>query len=540
MPWTGNRKRRTTISIPTRVNKISSEQKESFVEHSIGKKVFRGTVVIVLIGILAKITSFIAEAVLAAYLGTTYQSDAYYMVNSIQLVVYPMLSVGIWKVFLPIYKEEITHGLQDEAATLTNKVITFFSAVSFLAVGLLILLAKYVVSMVAPGFEGETKELCIKLVRISAPMYFFIVSAAVYASILQANNKFLGSQIREVASHIPTILAAVFFFKRFGIEAMAIALVVGSAVRFLIELPFVNWGYRFKPDFKFRSKEFGLMLKRLPSALISEGVVQLNTLIDKVMASMLPEGTISALNYGYKLMSVFSGLLSTAIATALYPQMIELIALKKEEELSKLVVKIINIFCILMIPVTVACVLFRTELVAAVFQRGSFTAESTALTSGVFALYCVGIFFIACNTIITNLFYGYGNTKTPMLISIANLVINVVLNLVLITLWGINGLALATSLSAIITFFVRIKAAEKYVRLDTRKMIVTAAKVVAASAVACFMPRTVFWFFPLNKYVVLSISAVVGAALYFAAIKILRISEVDDLIGLVKKKLKKA
>ena len=142
MPWTGNRKRRTTISIPTRVNKISSEQKESFVEHSIGEKVFRGTVVIVLIGILAKITSFIAEAVLAAYLGTTYQSDAYYMVNSIQLVVYPMLSVGIWKVFLPIYKEEITHGLQDEAATLTNKVITFFSAVSFLAVGLLILLAK--------------------------------------------------------------------------------------------------------------------------------------------------------------------------------------------------------------------------------------------------------------------------------------------------------------------------------------------------------------------------------------------------------------
>lgn len=509
-------------------------------DHSIGKKVFRGTVVIVLIGILAKITSFIAEAVLAAYLGTTYQSDAYYMVNSIQMVVYPMLSVGIWKVFLPIYKEKLTHGLGEEATALTNKVITFFSIVSFVAVGLLILLAGPVVSVVAPGFEGDIRALCIKLVRISAPMYFFIISAAIYASILQANNKFLGSQIREVASHIPTILAAVFFYKRFGIEAMAIALVAGGAVRLLIELPFVNWGYRFRPDFKFRSQEFGLMLKRLPSALISEGVTQLNTLIDKAMASMLPEGTISGLNYGHKLMNVFSGLLSAAVATALYPQMIELIALKKEEELSRLVVRIIDIFCLLMIPVTLACVLFRTELVAAVFQRGSFTAESTALTSGVFALYSIGIFFIACNTVITNLFYGYGNTKTPMFISIANLVINVALNLGLIYIWGVNGLALATSLSAVITFFIRIKAAEKYVKLDNKKMIVTAAKVLLAACVACFVPRVFFWFFPINKYAVLAISFFIGAALYIVGIKLLKVTEIHDLIGLVKKKLKKA
>ncbi len=509
-------------------------------ENSIRKKVFRGTIVIVLVGILAKITSFIAEAILAAYLGTTYQSDAYYMVNSVQMVVYPMLSVGIWKVFLPIYKEKLTQGKPEEAAALTNKAITFFSIVSFVAIGLLILLAGPVVSVVAPGFEGETRTLCIKLVRISAPMYLFIISAAIYASVLQANNKFLGSQIREVASHIPTIVAAVFFYKRFGIEAMAVALVVGGAVRLLIELPFVNWGYRYRPDLKFRTPEFGLMMKRLPSALISEGVVQLNTLIDKAMASTLPEGTVSGLNYGNKLMNVFSGLLSTAIATALYPQMIELIALKKEDELSKLVVKTIDIFCVLMLPITLACVLFRTELVSVVFERGSFTPESTALTAGIFALYSIGIFFVACNTVITNLFYGYGNTKTPMLISIANLVINVALNLLLIHFWGVNGLALATSLSAVITFFVRMKAAGKYVKLDIKRMLITAAKVLVASAVACFIPRIVFWLYPVNHFLVLGISAVVGVVLYLAAVKLLKVNEINDLIGLLKRKLKKA
>ncbi len=509
-------------------------------DNSIGKKVFRGTITIVLVRILAKITSFIAEAILAAYLGTTYQSDAYYMVNSIQLVIYPMLGVGIWKVFLPLYKEKLTHGQNQEAAALTNKVITFFTIVSFIFVCFLILLAGPVVSIVAPGFEGETRNLCIKLVRIAAPMYFFIIAAAIYASILQANNKFLGSQIREVASHIPTILAAIFFYKTFGIEAMAVALVVGGAVRLLIELPFVDWGYKYKPDQKFKTPEFVVMLKRLPSALISEGVTQFNTLIDKAMASTLTEGTISGLNYGHKLMNVFSGLLSTAIATALYPQMIELIALKKEKELSNLVVKIINIFSVLMLPITLACALFRTELVAAVFQRGSFTAESTVLTSGVFALYCIGLFFIASNTVITNLFYGYGNTKTPMYISIANLGTNVALNLFLIHVWGVNGLALATSLSAIITFFIRVRAAEKYAKLDNKKMIVTAVKVLIASAVACFIPRIIFWIHPINQYLTIIISAIIGVVVYLGMVKVLKVNEINDLVGLLKRKMKKA
>ena len=509
-------------------------------DNSIGKRVFRGTIIIVLIGILAKLAAFLSEAVLAAYLGTNYQSDAYYMVSSIQQVIYPMLSVGIWKVFLPIYKEKITTGEGPQAHELTNKVITFFTIISVIVVAFIMTLAGSVVSVVAPGFEGETRELCIELVRISAPMYVFIIASAVYASILQCHNKFLGSQIREVVSHIPTILAAIFFYHRFGIGVMAMALVVGGVVRLLIELPFVDWGYKYKPDLKFRTKEFLTMLKRLPSALVSEGVTQLNTLIDKAMASTLSEGTISGLNYGHRLMNVFSGLLSTAIATALYPQIIELIALRKENELSKLVVKIINIFCVLMVPVTLSCIIFRRELVSAVFQRGSFTAESTMLTAGVFAFYSLGIFFIACNTVITNLFYGYGNTKIPMYISIANLVINVVLNLILIHLWGVNGLALATSISAIITFFVRVKAAEKYVKLDNMKMIVTALKVFIASTVSCMVPRVVFWLYPMNKFLVLITSAIIGVFLYLAGVKVLKVNEINDLFDLLTRKLKKS
>jgi murein biosynthesis integral membrane protein MurJ len=506
---------------------------------SIGSRIFKGAVVIVLVGILAKIASFFAEAILAAIFGTSSQSDAYYMVSSVQAVVYPMLSVGIWKVFLPLYKGHIARGERDLADALTNKALTFFIIVSSVVVILLVIFAPFVVTLVAPGFTGDTRTLCIKLVRISAPMYIFIISSAIYASLLQCHNRFLGSQIREVISHIPTIIAAVLFYKHFGIEAMAWALVVAGVLRLLIELPFVNWNYRYRPDVKFNSAEFKLMLKRMPAALVSAGVGRINTLVDKAMASLLPTGTVSGLNYGYKLMSVFSGLLSSAIATAMYPQMIELITLNKKDALGKLIVRIINIFCVLMIPITLACVVFRTELVAAVYQRGAFDASSTALTASVFAIYCLCLFTAASNTVLSNIFYGHGDTKTAMFISLAHLGINIVLNIVFIRLWGVNGLALATSLSSILTFVIRLIASRKYVKLSLRAMFRTGLKVLLASVISVMIPRVIFWFFPANIYLTLIVSAVDGIAVYLVMVRLLKLNELDDVLTLVKRVFKR-
>ena len=127
-----------------------------------------------------------------------------------------------------------------------------------------------------------------------------------------------------------------------------------------------------------------------------------------------------------------------------------------------------------------------------------------------------------------------------MYISIANLGINVVLNIVLIHLWGVNGLALATSISAIATFFIRLTLAGKYVKLNWKQMIITGMKVIMASITACLIPRTVFWLHPGNKYFVLIGSATCGIIIYLALVRSLKVSEVDDLIMLLRRRLKKA
>lgn len=504
------------------------------------RNILRGSVIIFVVAILAKLTAFLTEAILAAYLGANEQSDAYYMVSSIQMVLYPMLSVGIWKVFLPVYKEKITLGHVRDAEKFTNQGITFFTLASIAAVILLEIFASPVVSLVAPGFEGEKRRLCIELVRISAPMYILILAAAIYAALLQCHNRFFGSQIREVASHIPTILAALLLYHRFGIRVFAVALIVGGLLRLLIELPFVNWGYRFKPDLNFRSKEFKLMLRRLPSALLSEGVIQLNHMIDKMMASTLPDGTISCLNYGSRLTSVFTGLVSTSVSTALYPQMIELISKKNQEALNRLITRILSIFSVMMLPISLGCVLYRNELVSVAFQRGSFNASNVALTAGIFSLYAVGLFFTASNGIVTNVFYGHGDTKTPLLFSLANMLINVGLNLLLIHKLGANGLALATSLSAILSFGIRVIAARKYITLDYRKLLLTVGKVLLTAAVVILPVRWCLSQLAIPKLVTLILGAGVSIPLYLVLLRLLKVTELSDLSKLVLGRFRKS
>lgn len=506
----------------------------------IGKKVFRGTVIIVFVSVLAKLAAFISEAVNAAYLGTTYQSDAYYMVSSVIQAMCPVLSVAVWKVFLPVYKDKLAQNDQPGADHLANKMISFFTLLSFAVVAVLLLLAGPLVSLVAPGFEGETRRLCIELTRISAPMYMFIIAADIYAVMLQCHNQFFGSQIRVVASHVPPILAAILLYHRFGIRIMAFALIAGGFSRLLIELPFGNWGYRFRPDFHFKCPEFLVMLRRFPSAFMSGGVQQINILIDRAIASMFPEGAVSGMNYGHRLTHVFSGLLSSAVSMALFPQMVELISLRKHEALNKLLTRILNIFMILMIPVTFACVLFSRDLVVAVFARGAFQEESVALTSGVFTFYSLGLLFVACSSVLSNVFYGFGDARTPLIISVLGIGINVILNLTLSYFMGVNGLALATSLAAVIALALRIVFVRKFVSLEWHSLALTFGKVMSASFVSCGAAWALVSLLSLNVYLRLITAAVLGTAIYCLAIKLLRLDEAVYLLKLLRRKLKKS
>lgn len=429
------------------------------------------TMIITLVSILAKFASFLSEASLASCLGTSIESDAFYMVSSIQQVIYPVLSVAIWKLFLPIYKKKLSELKYKECNLLSDQMITFGGLLS----GGLFLFIYFnsveIVNIVAPGFSVETKVICSNLVKISSPMYCFIIVSAIYASMLQCHGRFFGSQIREVVSHLPMIFIALIFYKSYGVTALAIALLIGSVCRLLIELPFVNWGYRYKISLNFANSDMCSIFKGLPFALLSEVVTQVNTFVDKVMASNLSIGSVASLNYGHKLTNVFNGLISSAVTTALYPKIIEMIALNKKNELSFLITKIIINFAIIMIPVSAFNYVYSTELVTLAFARGFFSYDSVLSTSGVFASYSLGLFFLGSNTCLVNILYAFGEVRKPLCINMICMLVNIAGNIILTKYIGVNGLAMASSLAAFCMFVLMIYTINSLININCYRMI---------------------------------------------------------------------
>ena len=344
--------------------------------------------------LLAKIVAFANDAILAAYLGTSMEADAFYMVLGIQQVLYPMLSVGIWKVFLPEYKKRLTLSGRQEADSLANKMLLLFGGISVVFAGLIFIFHKGIVMICAPGLSVEGKALCGELLQISAPLYIFIIISTIIAVMLQCHGKFLGSQIREVVSHIPTIVFAIFLYGKFGVRVLAYSLVVGSILRLLVELPFIDWGFRFQIRAGGFNHEEKKTLKRIPEALLTAGVEQINTLVDKIMASGMAVGSISALNYAHKIMNVFSGLFASAIGTTLYPKMAQLAAENDHQSLENMLRKSICIISFFMVPITIGSLFYSELIIACVFQRGNFGIQATRITAAVYGFYAIGLLFI--------------------------------------------------------------------------------------------------------------------------------------------------
>lgn len=501
-------------------------------------KVVKNASIILACSIIAKALSYVWEAILATYFGATNQADAFYMTTSIFNIIYPILDIGIWKVFLPIYKTKLVQKKEDDASRVANIAITLFFLFSCGLIIILLVLSKPLVAAFAPGFSDEKKAVTIEYMRLCTPYLLFAAASSLIGAMLQSHERFLGSQIREIGTHVARLVCIVICFQSFGIYAAILAMIVGSIFRLLVQIPFINWKWKFKPDFHFLNEDIIPMLKGLPSVAVTAAISHLNGLIDKMVASGAASGSVACMNYGHKLMSVFNGMVSTAIGTAVYPSIIQYITEKTNNRLKELLTNLINVFGFVIIPITCFCMLFSEQLVTIAFQRGTFDASATSITAGVFSGYCLGLLFMGVSTSVTNVFYGYGDTRITMVISLIGITVNIVLDLFFIRFWGVTGLAFATSVAEGISLCIRFVCLRKYIRLRYKPILMEYAKIVLMSLLSCGTPYLLFsWFPKTNVYVSLLICGILCGGMYFGLAALLRVKALKLAISLAGRRL---
>ena len=501
------------------------------------KRTIHNVGIILACSIVAKFLSYIWEATLAATYGATDETDALYMTSSIVYIVNPILDLGIWKVFLPIYKTKLVEKKEDLAEHIANTAMTFFFVLSFALVLLMVVCARPIVAMTAPGFSPEKKAVTIQYLRIASPYLIIVTLTSVIGAMLQSRERFLGSQIREIGTHISKIAYLFFCFRFLGIYAAVTSHLIGSIFRLLVQLPFINWKWRFRLNFHFRDKDFVPMVKGLPAVSITAAIGHINGMVDKIFASGASSGSVACLNYGHRLLNVFSGMISYAVSAAVYPTMIQYIAQKKEDSLRDLLKKVIDFLGFIIIPISCFCIFFSENIVRVAFQRGAFDATATMLTAGVFTGYCVGMFFLGVSQIITNVFYGYGDTKLTMYITIVGILLNVVLDFLFMRLWGITGLAIATSISAMLSLGIRFFMLRKYIIIDYKNIVLELIKVLLISIISGSVPFALLRKVSMpNAYVSLLVGGAVFGIVYLFLAFLLKLKTLVEGQELIRRK----
>lgn len=298
------------------------------------------------------------------------------------------------------------------------------------------------VNIFAPGFSGEKLDLSVKLVRIAIPACIFLALSTLTGITLNGLKMFALPASGELVFKALIIGCLVIFYRSYGIMGAAIGIMVGSIGRLLVHF------IKLYPNLSFRPVKIGidnqkkLWLLTWP-LLLGVTFSQVSSLIDNVFASYLQEGAIAALSYSKKVIDLPVIIFPSILSIVVFPYFSQLAIEKNDQKLMELLSTSLRWIIIIFLPLSVFFFVFSTPIIEAIFQRGAFDASSTILTAKSLSIYSIGLLFFAIETILVVFYFANADTKTPVFVGMACVVLHILLTYIFIQFIGYIGIALA-------------------------------------------------------------------------------------------------
>jgi putative peptidoglycan lipid II flippase len=502
---------------------------------------------------LSRILGFIRDVVVAKYFGAGLSADAFFVAFRIPNLLRRLLAEGALTVsFVPVFTEYLTKKSRRDALELANISFTVLSMILVVISILGIILSPLIIRIIAPGFihTPEKLGLTILLNRIMFPYIFFIGLTALCMGVLNSLRHFAAPALSPVLLNISMIITVLCFSRYFEQPALSLAIgvIVGGVLQLIFQFPFLrSKGVRFRVNFNFSHpavKRIGLLM--LP-AVFGVAVYQFNIFVSTIIASFLPEGSISYLYYADRLIEFPLGIFAVAVGTAVLPAMSRHAAMKNYENLKDSLSFALRLVLFLTIPAMVGLIVLRVPIISILFQRGEFDSQTTLLTANALLYYSLGLWAIAGGRIVVPTFYSLQDTRTPVKIAIITLFADVILSIILAFPLGLRhgGIALAMSISSTINIALLLMFLRKRLgSIGGKKILLSGLKVSISSAVMgivvylfCFR---VPWDMVLGikeKIFTLSGSIIIGAAVFFFCSYLLKCQEAYAFINMIRERI---
>jgi putative peptidoglycan lipid II flippase len=500
-------------------------------------QLLQSTGIVMFFTIISKLLGFGREMTIAACFGATGDTDAYLVALSIPGVLIAALGAAISIVLIPMFTQAYakdTEQFQDIFSSLFTVLVIGFAMLFCIAQPL----APYLVKIMAPGFDQEMLDKATYLTRLMLPSIIFMGLSSLYSAALNSMQDFAVPSMVGLPYNVVIILSSLLLGKTYGITALAtgtVAAIVSQAV--LQDIALHRRKVRYKPKCDLGSLELKMAVRLVLPVFLSSAVYQINTVVDKQMASMLGEGSISALSFANKLTMLPFGLFVGSLLTVLYPGLAEM-AIKENWVgfRERLILGVKNII-IWVTPMMVGLIVLREPIVRVLFERRAFDAVATQMTAYVVVFYAVGLPFLSLNNLLKRGFWSLQDTKTPMIVGIVTVCSNIALNFVFVRFMAHGGLALATSLSVLIgTIVLLVCMFERVNTIDMASTVPLVFKCTLASMAMGLLCGNLMTLLArkvaLPEVVRLSIVIVSGGVTYVLMLMALRVKEVRRLSDL--------
>ena len=421
--------------------------------------------------LLSRILGLVRESLKARYLGAsgTIAADAFVAAFRIPNTIQNLLGEGALSASLiPVYSNALARGDKAEADRIAGAVGALLGLVASVLVLIGVLAAPVIVPLIAPGFEGEKRDLTIQLTRILFPGAALFVFSAWCLGILNSHRKFFLSYAAPVVWNL-AMIAALLWYRGTDptmlAERLAWASVIGAALQFVVQLPAVLGVATHLKLWLGRGNDgVQRVLRNFVPAFFSRGVAQVNAFVDQIIASMLPQGAMSLLFYTQTLTILPISLFGMSVAASELPEMSSSTGEESEKaaHVRKRLEAGLRQIAYFVVPSAVAFLAIGDVIAAALYQHGRFTPADTRFTWAILAASSIGLLATALSRLFSSAFFALHDTRTPLRIAIARVVLASAIGYPLALYgpralgiepqWGVAALALSSSFAAWVEF----------------------------------------------------------------------------------------
>ncbi len=514
---------------------------------SANRQIARAAGVVMAGFVLSNLTGLVRQVLVSNAFGTGAEIDAFNAAIRLPDTLFMLVAGGaLASAFIPTFtgflEKEDRAGAWELAGAVLNLIVLLLAAASIL----LAIFAPFVVRIaLAPDFAPDQQALTVSLLRI------LLISPAVFGAsglvmgILNTHQSFLLPALAPTLHWIGWIGGVIVLVPRLGVHGLAWGAVLGAGLHLAVQLPGVVKlpGARYPARLGWGSPSVREVIRLMGPRVFGTAIVQLNFWINVLLASGMPEGSLTAIGVAFAVMTMPQVVIAQAIAIAALPTFAAQVARGELTQMRASLASVLRGVLLLSVPATVGLILLRTPVIRVLFERGEFDENSTRLVAWALLWYTAGLVSHSVVEIVSRAFYALHDTKTPVIVGAATMGLNVALSISLAAWFGRmgwmphGGLALALTLSTTLEMLALLILMRRRLNgLEGRRILLGLGQ---ATLGALVMGAAIWGWLAMSASVWVQVAGVVvGGGIYVGVVWALGVEEVHEGIRVVKRRLK--